>query len=101
MTNFVALRPKSYSYLTNDSNGNKKAKGIKKCAIKRECKYEDYKKCQGANQLENKINYLETYNVDVDKLKKITNNFFEKKTEKKLKTNFLKKWINIKIISKI
>ena len=30
MTNFVVLRPKTYSYLTNDSNGNKKAKGIKK-----------------------------------------------------------------------
>ena len=40
------------------------------------------KECQGANQLENKINYLETNNVDVDKLKKITNNFFEKKLKK-------------------
>ena len=44
MKNFVVLRPKTYSYLTNDSIGNKKAKGIKKCAIKRECKYEDYKR---------------------------------------------------------
>ena len=32
---FVALRPKSYSYLTDDCKENKKAKGTKKCVIKR------------------------------------------------------------------
>ena len=35
MTEFAALRPKTYSYLTDDSNSNKKAKGRKKCLIKK------------------------------------------------------------------
>ena len=35
ITEFVALRPKTYSYLTDDCEENKKAKGTKKCVIKR------------------------------------------------------------------
>ena len=35
MTEFAALRPKTYSYLMDDGNSDKKAKGIKKCAIKK------------------------------------------------------------------
>ena len=34
MTESVALRPKTYSYLIDDSNSNKKAKVTKKCVIK-------------------------------------------------------------------
>ena len=34
MTEFTALRPKTYNYLTDDNNENKKAKGTKKCLIK-------------------------------------------------------------------
>ena len=34
MTEFVALRPKTYSYLMDDGNSDKKAKGTKKCVIK-------------------------------------------------------------------
>ena len=34
MTEFVALRPKTYSYLTEDCEENKKAKGTKKCVTK-------------------------------------------------------------------
>ena len=30
MTEFVALRPKTYSYLPDDGNSDKKAKGTKK-----------------------------------------------------------------------
>ena len=33
-TEFVALRPKTYSYLTDDCEEDKKAKGTKKCVIK-------------------------------------------------------------------
>ena len=44
MTEFVALRPKTYSYLTDDCKEDKKAKGIKKCVIKRRLKFSDYKK---------------------------------------------------------
>ena len=43
MTKFVALRPKTYSYLTDDCEEDKKAKGTKKCVIKRRLKFNDYK----------------------------------------------------------
>ena len=33
MTEFVGLRPKTYSYLINDGNSHKKRKGTKKCVI--------------------------------------------------------------------
>ena len=45
MTEFVARRPKTYSYLTDDGNSDKKAKGTKKCVIKRILKFNDYKNC--------------------------------------------------------
>ena len=43
ITEFAALRPKTYSYLTDDCKQNKKAKGTKKCVIKRRIKFNDYK----------------------------------------------------------
>ena len=64
----------------------KKQKDIKKSAIKRECKYEDYKNLQEANQIENEINYLETNNIDVDQLKLVTTNLFLKKNRLILKS---------------
>ena len=45
ITEFVTLRPKTYSYLTDDGKENKKAKGTKKCVIKKMIKFNDYKKC--------------------------------------------------------
>ena len=45
ITEFVTLRPKTYSFLTDDGKEDKKAKGTKKCVIKRMIKFNDYKKC--------------------------------------------------------
>ena len=45
ITEFVTLRPKTYSYLTDDGKEDKKAKGTKKCEIKKMIKFNDYKKC--------------------------------------------------------
>ena len=45
MIEFVALRPKTYLYLTDDCKEDKKAKGTKKCVIKRMLKFYDYKDC--------------------------------------------------------
>ena len=45
ITEFVTLRPKSYSYLTDDGKEDKNAKGAKKCVIKRMIKFNDYKNC--------------------------------------------------------
>ena len=42
---FVTLRPKTYSFLTHDGKEDKKAKGTKKCVIKKMIKFNDYKKC--------------------------------------------------------
>ena len=45
ITEFVTLRPKTYSYLTDNGKENKKAKGPKKCVIKRMIKFNDCKNC--------------------------------------------------------
>ena len=45
ISEFVTLRPKTYSYLTDDGKEDKKAKGTKKCVIKRMIKFNDYKNC--------------------------------------------------------
>ena len=42
---FIALRPKTYSYLTDNDKIDKNAKGTKKCIIKKMIKFDDYKKC--------------------------------------------------------
>ena len=50
---FIALRPKTYSYLTDDCKEDKKDKEMcdkkeqrtKKCVIKRMIKFNDYKNC--------------------------------------------------------
>ena len=48
---FVALRPKTYSYLTDHDKNVKKAKGTKKCVIKRILKFDDYKDCLFKNEI--------------------------------------------------
>ena len=50
ITEFVALRPKTYAYQIDDYNDDddnklKKAKETKKCLIKRELKFNNYKDC--------------------------------------------------------
>ena len=59
MTKFVGLRAKTYSYLIDDVSEDKKAKGTKKCVIKKPLKFQDYKNCLEATQLVTKINYIE------------------------------------------
>ena len=48
---FVTLRPKTYSFVTDDGKEDKKAKGTKKCVIKKKIKFNDYKKCLFNNEL--------------------------------------------------
>ena len=43
MTEFMALRPKLYSYKVLDGSEDKKCKGIKKCVVKKTLTFEDYK----------------------------------------------------------
>ena len=51
ITEFITLRPKTYSYLTDDCKEDKKAKGTKKCVIKRMIKFNDYKNCLLKNEV--------------------------------------------------
>ena len=51
MIDFVALRPKTYSYLTDDCEEDKNAKGTKKYVIKQILKFSDYKDCLLNNEI--------------------------------------------------
>ena len=41
----MTRRPKTYLFLTDDGKEDKKAKGTKRCVIKKMIKFNDYKKC--------------------------------------------------------
>ena len=45
MKEFFGLRAKTYAYLMDDDSEHKKAKGTKKCVIKREIMPKNYKDC--------------------------------------------------------
>ena len=86
---FVGLRAKTCSYLIDDGSEDKKAKSTKKCVIKRKPKFENYRNCLEATQLENKINHLEKNKINIDSLKKnlkefIKNNKSILKTQQRL-----------------
>ena len=51
ITELVPLRPETYSCLTDDDKNVKKAKGTKKCVIKRILKFNYYKNCLFKNKI--------------------------------------------------
>ena len=51
MTEFTAHRPKTYSYLIDDDNDNKKAEETKKSVIKWILKFNDCKDCLFKNEI--------------------------------------------------
>ena len=69
MKEFVGLRAKKYSYLKDNDDEDKKAKGTEKCVIKRKLKFEDYKNCLEAVQIKNEINHLEKNKIEADSIK--------------------------------
>ena len=72
ITEFVSLRPKTYSFLTDDGKEDKKAKGTKNCVIKKMIKFSDYKKCllndelilKSQQRFINKKHYVYTENIN-------------------------------------
>ena len=68
MKKCAGLRPKTYSYLKDNNDEGKKAKGL----IKRKLKFEDHKKCLKGSQIINIVNYLEKKGIDVDSFKETT-----------------------------
>ena len=74
MTQFIALRPNIYSYLTDDNDKSKKAKDIKKFVMKGKLKFWDYKNFLEANQLEKKLNYQVKNKLAINSQEKIKKN---------------------------
>ena len=58
MIPFAGLKAKTSTYFIDDDSEDKKAKRTKKCVIKRKLKFENYKNCLEATELENNINCL-------------------------------------------
>ncbi len=58
VTEFVGLKPKSYSFETSDGKVEKKCKGVKKYVVKKHITHEDYKEC-----LFTKVSQLRTMNT--------------------------------------
>ena len=74
MTEFMALRPKLYSYKVPDGSEDKKCKGIKKCIVKKTLTFEDYKTCLFSNSTEYRSQLMfrsakhEVHTIEVNKV---------------------------------
>ena len=103
MKEFVGLRAKTYSYLKDNNDEDKKAKEPKNCVIKRNLQFRDYKKCLKASQIENKIYYLEKKKTNVDCLKEDKKEFVKNKLILKTKQSFKSERYNVftEVINKI
>ena len=80
MKEFVGLRAKTYAYLMDDDSDHKKAKGTKKCAIKRRLMFKNYRDCLFNNKiiLKSQQRFKSDYhNVYTKKINKIalSNNY--------------------------
>ena len=74
MKEFVGLRAKTYAYLMDDDTEHKKAKGIKKCVIKREVMVKIYTDCLVNNKtiLKSQQRFKsDCHNVSTEKINKI------------------------------
>ena len=78
MKKIVEFIEKTYSYLNDNNDEDRKAKSTKTCVIKRKLKFEDCKNCLQPAQIERKINYLEEKKIDVDSLEQDKNKFVKK-----------------------
>ena len=74
MKEFCALRAKTCAYLMDDDKESKKAKGVKRCVIKRRLMFENYKgslfndKTILKSQLRFKSDYHDVYTEEVNKI---------------------------------
>ena len=72
MKKFFELRARTYSYLKDNNDEDKKAKCSKKFVIKKPL---NYKNRLEVAQIENKINHKEKHNIDVDVIKEYQKNY--------------------------
>ena len=68
ITEFVALRPKAYSYVTNNFIEMTKAKGTKKCVVNKMLRFDDYKKFLFDNGKVLKSENHEVYTENINKI---------------------------------
>ena len=74
MTEFMALRPKLYSYKVLDGSEDKKCKEIKKCIVKKTLTFEDYKTCLFSDSTEYRSQLMfrsakhEVHTIEVNKV---------------------------------
>ena len=74
MSEFCALRAKTYSQLMDDNSRIKKSKGTKKCVIKRYLMFENYKDCLFNNKIILKSKQIfksDHHNVYTEEINKI------------------------------
>ena len=77
MKEFCALRAKTYAYLMDGDNENKKAKGTKNCIVKRRIMFENYKDSLSKNNiiLRSQLRFKsDLHNVYTEEVNKITLN---------------------------
>ena len=80
MIEFVGLRAKTYTYLTDDDSQHKKAKGTKKHLIRQGLMFKNYKDCNFNNktilkwQQRFKIDHHNVYTEQINKIALISNN---------------------------
>ena len=92
MTEFVALRAKTCSYLDYDDKKEKRTKGTKKSVVKRKIKYEDYKKSLFDNnpvlrsQEVSKSEFHDVYTLKINKVALSGNNDKRLQTYDKITT---------------
>ena len=73
MKEFCALKAKAYTYLMEDESKMKKAKGVKRCVVKRRLMFENYKdllfnnKTTKRSQLRFKSDHHNVYTKEVNK----------------------------------
>ena len=79
MKEFVAPRAKTYAYLMEDDSEHKKAKGTKKCVIKRELMFENYKNCVLNDKIilkkqqASRSDHHKVYTVEINKIELSSN----------------------------
>ena len=76
MKEFCALRTKTYSYLTEDDSETKRAKGVKRCVIKRRLMFENYKDSLFNNEtiMRSQLRFKSDHHVYTEEVNKIALN---------------------------
>ena len=115
MIEFIALRAKTYAYLIDGYNDedyeknkiiNKKAKGTKKCTIKRELKFDNYKESLFDNkvilksQQRFRSDHHEVYTEEVNKIALSSNDDKRIQTSHKITTYPYGMWKLYAIVKK-